>query len=1191
MSKEERKPLRYDERSYKRSNEDLLKILAAGKIIYAKAFPPTSEQPKVFEVSVVTTEKDSENAYDVRFPFPEQAQRFAEMIMVWRDGHKWAKNAEEEREMEILADQVQVELGGIAAGQKMEKGIHDVMVEDIGRGLTGVSDPAARGDSVDSRQPNVHGRHYSNKELQGMIDNLRRNYKGMPPIVLDPLIDSPARYTPSTDTVRVNPNKISSERELQFNVFHEVVGHRQVMEILGEDYMDFMLRVFRDLGKELVLPTLQKENSRIREVFRKAGRPEPTHEQLYIFDMSTPEGQIQAAEEFIALSSENGPIHRSMWERFKEWFRQLFRNYNQDIRLDVDDIGYLINKAFKHAKMPMNKRGRQRIRKARNISEDLNKLGLIPSRSDIKFEGRTPEQLAYLNKVSAIPQGNNYKEYKHFIKKGAIQKIFDSLHPIKDLVSIGAYKLARLSKRADGLIMTMLQYGGLQVKLSKIDDVFSTPSITVDNTLPGLFETLKPLGTEGERISFFAWMQAKRAEDLASKGKERWLDATEIKHGLSLDEGFMRDAVNNTLVQRNYLYNQIADQIDKYNASIVKIGIKFNVFDSKIANTWKTQWYVPFWREIDRQVGDTRGLKGPVFYRDLVDAKSPVYELKGADMALRDPFNNMIQNWTNIIDTALKNQAGIEVLNKASKMMDPESGANLVEPVKESSYRSVHVLDKGEKIYYHVNNQLLFEALTSMHQSDINVPGLKWAIKAKRLMTLGVTSTPDFKLRNAVRDTVTAAGTTEVGFNIFKNFFGGFKTLKDIHFKGLMLSSGGYMQFGYTRSDDRKLGEKLFKDAMGGGYILNNPEAQENLRQAMSRYGSFAKTIWSRYQQWGDKMENANRASLFKKAIAEGKSELEAGYLARDILDFSLQGGAQWVRVMNALVPFANAMIQSKYKTGRSIRDYPAAFTTVASAVIMASVFEWLMYQDDDDWKSREEWDKDTFHWFKIPGTNKAFRLPKAHEFSILGNFAWRSLDYAVGDDPANKEVLIPVMKNMLTREFGISPVPQIIAPAAEVFMDYDFFTGRPIEGMLGQILSPTERKRLHTSPAAVLSSRGLNAVGVPLSPIQIEHLVEGYFGMFGEIALFGGTLMSKPFYDPPVAPASKITDFPVAKTFMQTLPLRNTKYGNIIYQHFKNIEQAYADVSAARAAGDWERYRELRLEHKDLLRLSLIHI
>ena len=57
---------------------------------------------------------------------------------------------------------------------------------------------------------------------------------------------------------------------------------------------------------------------------------------------------------------------------------------------------------------------------------------------------------------------------------------------------------------------------------------------------------------------------------------------------------------------------------------------------------------------------------------------------------------------------------------------------------------------------------------------------------------------------------------------------------------------------------------------------------------------------------------------------------------------------------------------------------------------MLASIALYLAYKDDEDFKEGEQWDRDTYWWFKFPGSDVAFRLPKPFEVGALGTMAER---------------------------------------------------------------------------------------------------------------------------------------------------------------------------------------------------------
>ena len=1152
----------------------------------------------------------------IQFPDSQRAEEFAQLIQEYRGTTPLNKARQE------MFEQASESIIVKRSGAEMAKGVSDLIAHEISSkrdqkrgGVSekegwGTDDPspyeAPEGYGDQENEQYLKSIRFSNnepaflphdkEELDKALSDLSKRMPGIGEIHSTTEIKSAGGFIAGLDRVNINPEYIHDLKELEEVVLHEAVGHRMIHAILGLDYQDTMLEIYGDLKGSIrsymdAYEKHLKENwykayPELDSVLSKEMLEEHWDNVTYNFDYKTEKGKIQATEEWIAMQVEHGDLDRSGWYKFVGWFRDKLRSLGFSPQWKRIDVDYLITSAFKYSKMPMNSKLRSNLRTF-SLLEALNKKNAPLHRTDLSYTDLTPEQTGLIGKMAPHITKPGAKDIMHHVKKTFATSIFDQVLPVAKEVGQGAYKLVRLAKRKDGVLMTMLQYGGVKVGKAKLEDI-NVDTIDIDTKLPGFFNTLKPLGTESERVRWFAWLAANRADqNRRTDVGERWFTDKDIDIGMTLNNGTLKNAVTGKREKREKVYKNLRREFQEYNDSIIKIGKQFGIFGSE-ADRWRTDFYVPFWREVERQIGDTRGLRGPVNYKELVDIKSPVYKYKAADMQTKDIFNNVVQNWSNILDASLKNQAGFETLKKAENIVDPVTGLKLAEKVDEPTHRSVHVLVNGQKHFYNINNEPLFEALSSVHESDLRVPGLEWAIKAKRFLTLGVTSSPDFKIRNAIRDSLTIMGTTDVGFNVAKNFFGGFSSLKDREFKGRMLTSGGYMQFGFMENQDPRVAEKMLARDLKMSYVLDNREAKENFQAAWSKQGRILRRLWSRYQDWGDTMENANRAALFKKKIGEGKSDLEAAYHARDVLDFSLHGKSQFVRAVIATVPFANALLQSKYKTYRGWRDYRSAFYTMAVTMMGLSMAEYEMYGDDDDWRGREEWDKDTFFWFKIPGTDTAFRIPKPHEFAIIGNMSWRLADMAFKDDPVTKEMFISSLSHALKNEFYMTPMPQIISPLVELGMDRDFFTGRPIEGLMREFASPTERTRLYTTSTAIAASRELfdksPIDAFKLSPIQIEHLIKGYTGFLGESALFISDLFVSKIYDMPSSPMRRLTDWPVAKSFFQRTPLRNTMYGNVIYQHFKTIEQAYADITTARRIGDLKRYKELIEDNRDLL-------
>jgi hypothetical protein len=283
--------------------------------------------------------------------------------------------------------------------------------------------------------------------------------------------------------------------------------------------------------------------------------------------------------------------------------------------------------------------------------------------------------------------------------------------------------------------------------------------------------------------------------------------------------------------------------------------------------------------------------------------------------------------------------------------------------------------------------------------------------------------------------------------------------------------------------------------------------------------------------------------------------------------------------------------MQGLDKMGRSFadKDQRNQFAVVTGGVALASMALYLAYKDDEDYKAREEWDKDTYWWFKLPGSDLAYRIPKPFEVGAIGTMAERMLEQIVDDD-AHGELFAERFAHMIAETFSFSAVPQMVQPALDVYANKNPFTKRPIESLGMERLSPTERKKAWTSETAIGLSEAMDKVSwgkAVLSPVQVEHLVQGYMGWLGASTLgILDQIYAKPLGDFPVDPVRKIDDYPGIGRFVRSNPQRNTKYSTMFYTQMNEMNQAYNDVMNYRKLGDLGKATELIKKKGSQLRL-----
>jgi hypothetical protein len=341
------------------------------------------------------------------------------------------------------------------------------------------------------------------------------------------------------------------------------------------------------------------------------------------------------------------------------------------------------------------------------------------------------------------------------------------------------------------------------------------------------------------------------------------------------------------------------------------------------------------------------------------------------------------------------------------------------------------------------------------------------------------------------------------------------------------------------------------------------------------------------YQELGDRGEQMNRAALYEQLLAKGMSHGEAAFWARDLMDFSMSGKWGAVRILTQVVPFMNARLQGMYKLGRAGAEDYKRMATVVGAVSLASMALLLAYGGDDDWKKREDWDRDNFWWFKIG--DMAFRVPKPFEIGAIGTLAERSLEYMTSDEMTGKR-FAERASALVFNQLSMNPTPQLLKPLLDIYANKDSFSGRPIETMGMEKLRKQDRSTEHTSQIA----KALGQLGLPdptqlamgqwntLSPVQIDSLLRGYFGWLGSSTTTALDYGIRPMMDRGQRPDMKLRDVFLAGNFVETLPTNSSRYVTQMYEQAAQIEQAYGSYRDALKRGDVAGAQQIKADEKD---------
>jgi len=223
-----------------------------------------------------------------------------------------------------------------------------------------------------------------------------------------------------------------------------------------------------------------------------------------------------------------------------------------------------------------------------------------------------------------------------------------------------------------------------------------------------------------------------------------------------------------------------------------------------------------------------------------------------------------------------------------------------------------------------------------------------------------------------------------------------------------------------------------------------------------------------------------------------------------------------------------------------------------------------LAMKDDDDYDEAPEWEKRTYHLFKIPGVEKMFRIPRPFEVGAIA-YMNEQLTKQFVDANADIRDLGSALYHTFSDTFAVSIVPQAFKPLLEVYANKDSFRNTKIESMSMQYLSKKERSKPWTSEVAKGANAAMSAVlpkGATFSPVQIQHLIRAYTGWAGATTLASADFLIKKI-NGDVTPETKLSEYtwnPVS-SFARDNEAGSSKYVTKFYENLSELDTMWGDI------------------------------
>jgi hypothetical protein len=840
------------------------------------------------------------------------------------------------------------------------------------------------------------------------------------------------------------------------------------------------------------------------------------------------------------------------------------------------------------------------------LEEKWDKMRLgAPKEKPSSFEGVDDNLWEQLSKTF-FPQNKNIVQKIDGMRdrfwQRLAQGIADQYRTIKNYDE-EAYMKARMAKTIDGALEGILFDG--EVKLTD-------GALDIAKDTKGLLKVLEPIGNEVDRYQI--WVALKRDAELVRAGKAPSVPKEIVKRLDELSNGKINGK------SRLQVYEQVQRDMNKLNRSVLRIAYKQGLIDKEAYKVYARDInYIPFYKVME-EGGDVQSAATKSGLVNQYFSKA----LKGGEKPFGDLMENTLRNWSHILSASMKNEAANATVRAAmnvggafpnlkvglrwedgkvySDKTDQMVGDGSLKPEYTSSDGKglIKTMIDGKPAYFEVIDPLLLESIMSIGYMGPKSKFLDVARNFKNMLQFGVTLSPAFKIRNLFRDSISAIAVSDLKRNPFANVAQGWAASdrnNPAHISAL--AGGAIFNFGSAyEGDQAKLIRRLLDQGVKGGNILDSDK----------KIASGLQTAWRAYQDLGNKSESANRMALYQQMRDKGMSHLEASFYARDLLDFSMQGAWPAFRLLTQTIPFLNARVQGLYKLGRdgivptsrviynvstgkpieaTDKQKAEQFSIVMSSVALASLMLYMAFKDDEEFQKREQWDRDNFWWFKLPGMGNALRIPKPFEIGAFGTMVERVAEQMV-DKGVEGKVFEQSLKRMLTDTFAINPIPQVIKPLVDLYANKDSFTGAPIETAGMERLSKAERIAEKTSPLAIALSKVTNVFlpeSTEISPVQADYAIKGYLGWLGGTASWTSHYAVMPF-SKSAYPDNNWTET-LSMGFIKSLPATQSKYVTAFYENNKQISQAYADMRHFAQLGQADKVQEILKEKGDKIAMA----
>jgi hypothetical protein len=925
---------------------------------------------------------------------------------------------------------------------------------------------------------------------------------------------TPGLYDSKTKKVYLIADNLGNANDVILTIAHEVAGHYGLREMLGGSYTTTMNGLY-------------KGNLEVR----KQADAKLKADKNLSREVAVEEVLAEMAEQEKPTPVEKSAL-RQLYESIRTWLRSIFKMPN----ITDDEVRQIVANARRYVieggvagegQAPVTG-PTYRTQAAYGQNDALSDLARRVVAQPKSFSQRLGSNFALETEMNLVDMRAGLREA---LKAGA-KEMGDTKNFVQAM-----YSVTKADQKM-AVVSATLMNGPMELYTDAKG--FHGIRSTNEHSAKAVFDAIGriPGGNARGRVDLATtYMIAQRA---ANKGLAK-LDVG----GLGISEADLRDAmtaVNADPKLRNAL-EAVRTSYNAYNKGLIQFLASTGAIPKETATKLlKDGDYVPFYRVNENGMADL------VFSDEVTinigDIRHQPYlaELKGGESKILPLTESLPRNTLLITDKALTNLATKNVAYAFQSI-----GAGKGRPDKEGKPTNAMPIHKGsapagsdiikfnqepdandpkddgqrwvqvrtdDTIMGGIPAELIVKSLEGAH---LTLPAfLKIGGIAGDILRSGVTRMPIYIARQLVRDPMAAS------------FTGG------LNYNPLTAVAKAGQEFVKMTRGTSEAGQKLIeKGLIQSGIFTGDPDdiAKMALQLAGNNQGAIDK-LFAGLDRAAMNADAATRALVYDNAIKNGLSEVEADMATMESMNFYKRGLSPTVQYASRLIPFFNAQIQGlnvlyKAATGKmpfeEQQHIKQKFFNNAMLLVGTGILYAMAMEDDEYFKRAKPKDKYSNFFIPVPGVDEPFKLPIPYEAGWFFSLAVAAVDAMKAETDGKQQ--FDALRDMFLQSvpgYTSRGVPQLVKPAFEVWANKNFYTGNDIETARMQDKTLQERFSTSTSEAAKAMSKALPL----LSPVQIEHLSNGYFGQLPLIVMGAANGL---FRSPTAgeAPEKRITDMP----------------------------------------------------------------